>query len=262
MSPPRWSPFDPAHPNEPTGNPVFAAPRNTRIPPRLRPGHRFPPTVTPCDCRATQTRRDSTDPRSSDQPAERPPSARHPATLRGTRTRPARPRFRPGRRAFGASRTCARSKLLAASDPPPDSRGRVPRHPTGPTSCPQSALALRGPLIGPRSRRLWTTLQPSLLETVPTALRSPPPCNPPHRMHLRCTKTPPVGAETLRRSELTGLRSVDCGPLCSCYTAVPQGDALCTGKRPQKSVRGTTSPATEPPTATPSRCQSDEPPRS
>ncbi len=43
----------------------------------------------------------------------------------------------------------------------------VQRRLARPTSCPQAALALRGPLVGPRSRRLWTTLQPSHTESAP-----------------------------------------------------------------------------------------------
>ena len=57
-----------------------------------------------------------------------------------------------------------------------------------PTSCPQAALALRGPLVGPRSRRLWTTLQPSHTE-------SAPPLNP----HTGCT----FGAQNPRKAVLS-----------------------------------------------------------
>ena len=82
----------------------------------------------------------------------------------------------------------------------------------------------------------------------------PPPFNPPHRMHLRCTQTPRIGADPLIRSRLERLRFVDGSPLRFRSTAVAQGDALFAGKRLKTPVRLTTSPATEPPTAALTRC--------
>lgn len=169
-------------------NPVFAAPSAPESHPASDPVTGFLPPSPPAPARPAQTRRDSATRRlgptratSTKRPAAYHPP-RHPHT-------PSQAAVSAGRRAFGASRTCARSKLLAASDPLPDSRGRAPRHPTGPTSCPQSALARGAPWSAPTRAAYGQLCNPASLKPSQPPLRPPPPPHPPHRMHLRCTNT-------------------------------------------------------------------------